>query len=81
MSRYRHAGAKGERLYILLILDLALDGGDWSASRSSCSLSPEQGPPAPGTYWIGGLMGLRAGLDTGARGKILCLCRCQTPVV
>jgi hypothetical protein len=29
----------------------------------------------PGTHWIGGWVGLRAGLDTEARGKIICLCR------
>jgi hypothetical protein len=27
----------------------------------------------PGTHWIGGWMGPRAGLDAGARRKILCL--------
>jgi hypothetical protein len=27
---------------------------------------------SPGTNWIGGWVGLRAGLDTKARGKILC---------
>jgi hypothetical protein len=30
---------------------------------------------SPGYYWIGGWMGPRAGPDTEARGKILCLCR------
>jgi hypothetical protein len=28
-----------------------------------------------GTHWIGGWVGLRAGLDAGARRKILCPCR------
>jgi hypothetical protein len=33
-------------------------------------------PAAPfGTQWIGGWVGPRAGLDAGARRKILCLCR------
>jgi hypothetical protein len=27
----------------------------------------------PGTHWIGGYVGLSAGLDTEARGNILCL--------
>jgi hypothetical protein len=31
--------------------------------------------PVPGTHWIGGWVGLRAGLDAGARIKILCPCR------
>jgi hypothetical protein len=29
----------------------------------------------PGMHWIEGWVGLRAGLDTEDRGKILCLCR------
>jgi hypothetical protein len=29
----------------------------------------------PGIHWIGGWVGLRAGLDTEVRRKILCLCR------
>jgi hypothetical protein len=29
----------------------------------------------PGTHWIGDWVGLRAGLDAGARRKILCPCR------
>jgi hypothetical protein len=29
----------------------------------------------PGTRWIGGWVGPTAGLDAGARRKILCLCR------
>jgi hypothetical protein len=33
----------------------------------------------PGTQWIGGWVGLRPGLDTEARGKILCLCRGSNP--
>jgi hypothetical protein len=33
----------------------------------------------PGTHWIGGWVGLSAGLDTEARGKILCLCQVSNP--
>jgi hypothetical protein len=32
-----------------------------------------------GTHWIGGCEGLRSGLDTEDRGKILCLCRGWNP--
>jgi hypothetical protein len=42
-------------------LTSALDGSEWSASRPYSS------------HWIGGWVGRRAGLDTEARGKILCL--------
>jgi len=38
----------------------AVDGGEWSASRS-CRFTP--GETAPGTHWLGGWVGLRAGLD------------------
>jgi hypothetical protein len=37
--------------------------GEWSALRP--------GERTPGTHWTGGWVGLRAGLDTEARGKIL----------
>jgi hypothetical protein len=41
------------------------------------TLYPQQS--SPGTDWIEGWMGLRAGLVTEARGKILCLCRGLNP--
>jgi hypothetical protein len=33
----------------------------------------------PCAHWVGGWVGPRAGLDTEARGKILCLCRGSNP--
>jgi hypothetical protein len=33
----------------------------------------------PGTHWIGGWVGPRAGLEAEARGKILCPCRGSNP--
>jgi len=39
--------------------------------------APEKGPH--GTYWIGDWVGLRAGLDTEATGRTLCLCRVSNP--
>jgi hypothetical protein len=39
------------------------------------------GERTAGTHCTEGCVGLRAGLDTEARGKILCLCRDQTLVV
>jgi hypothetical protein len=38
----------------------ALDGGEWSGS-CACRFTPRDG--APGTHWIGGWVGPRAGLD------------------
>jgi hypothetical protein len=52
MSRYRHVGAKEERAYSsYLFLTSALDGVD-------CQIHAV-------TRWIGGWVGLRAGLDRG----------------
>jgi hypothetical protein len=50
----------------------ALDGviGQRHAPAALCS-----GERTPGTHCTGGWVGLRAGLDTEARGKIICLCR------
>jgi hypothetical protein len=47
-----------------------LDGGEWLA------LSPGHFTPrevAPGTHWIGGCVGPRAGLDSVVKRKYLCL--------
>jgi hypothetical protein len=62
MSRYCHIGAKGERHSSYSFLNSVLDGGEWSASRPGRVLPRER---TPGTHWIGGWVGLRAGLDTG----------------
>jgi hypothetical protein len=40
--------------------------------HASSALYPHE--RAPGTHWLGGWLGPRAGLDTEARGKILSLC-------
>jgi hypothetical protein len=75
----RHDGAWGERRYSSYsFLTSALDGGEWSASRPGRALTRGKGPGerTPGT---GGWVGLKAGLDTEARGKILCPCRGSNP--
>jgi hypothetical protein len=46
---------------------LTIDGGEWLASRSGCFTPRER---APGTHWIGGWVGYRAGLDTVVKRKI-----------
>jgi hypothetical protein len=48
-------------------LTSALDGGEWSASRPGRFIPRER---APFTHWIGGWVGLRAGLDAVAKRKI-----------
>jgi hypothetical protein len=67
---YRHVmqATKG-REYLLLVLDLGRRWGEWS--RHGRALSPEES--TPGTHWTGGWVGLRAGLDTEAREKVLWL--------
>jgi hypothetical protein len=64
---------------ILLFLDLVSRWG------RVVSVTPRPrftlGGKDPGTQWTGGWVGLRAGLDTEARGKFLCLCRDRTPLV
>jgi hypothetical protein len=49
-------------VYLHTYLTLALDGGDWSASRPGYFTLRER---APGTHWIGGWVGPRAILDMG----------------
>jgi hypothetical protein len=48
-------------------LTSALDGGEWSASRSG-RLTPRE--RAPGTHWIGSWVGPRAVLDAAVKRKI-----------
>jgi hypothetical protein len=64
-----YGGAGRERMYSAYsFTNSALDGGEWSASRPGLALLPGKGPR--GTHCTGGWVGLRAGLDTEARGKI-----------
>jgi hypothetical protein len=47
-----------------------------SQPRTPAALCPrEDAERTSGTHWVGGWVGLRAGLDTEARGEILYLCR------
>jgi hypothetical protein len=55
----------------------ALDGGECSASRPGRAFTP--GERTPGTHCTGGWVGPRAGLDTEAKGKILCPRRGSNP--
>jgi hypothetical protein len=51
-------------------LTSVLAGGEWSASRTG-RITP--GEKAPGTHWIGGWVGPRAGLDDVEKRKFLIL--------
>jgi hypothetical protein len=57
----RHEGVLGEWRYISThSLTSTLDGGEWSVSRPDRFTPKER---APGTNWIGGWVGHRAGMD------------------
>jgi hypothetical protein len=72
-----HSGAKGEMSYSSYsFLTLELDWGEWSASLPSRGLPPGR---TPGTRWIGGWVGLRAGLDTKTRGTFFVCAGDGTP--
>jgi hypothetical protein len=63
----------GDRRYSSYsFLTLALEGGEWSASRPGRAFPP--GERAPSTHFIGGWVGPRASLDAEARRKFLCPC-------
>jgi hypothetical protein len=55
-------------LYLLLILDL---GTRWGLVVSIGAWAFSPGERNPVTHCTGGWVGVRAGVDTGARGKIL----------
>jgi len=57
---------------------LALDGGERSASCTSCLTTRER---ALITYWLGGYLGSRTYLDMVAKRKIPAPAENQTPVV
>jgi hypothetical protein len=67
----------GRGVYLLLILDVDTRGGEWSASRPGLAFTP--GERTHGTHCTGGWVGPRAGLDTEARGKIICPRRASNP--
>jgi hypothetical protein len=69
----RHKDVLGEWRYrSTQCLTSALDGRKWSASLPGRFTHRER---TPGTHWIGGWVGPRAGLDTVSKRKILTSCR------
>jgi hypothetical protein len=69
---------RGEKVQCILILDIGTRWGDWSASQTLCPLLPGKVLHFP---LYRRLLSLRAGLDSEARGKILCLFQGWKPVV
>jgi hypothetical protein len=66
-----HENTRGSGGMAPPFLTLALDGGKWPASRPGCI--------SPSTYWIGGWVGPRAGLNTIEKRKMSCPSRELTP--
>jgi hypothetical protein len=63
-----HEGVLGEWRYSSThSLTSALDGGELSASRTGRFTPRER---APGTHWIGGWVGTRAGLEAEVNRKV-----------
>jgi hypothetical protein len=67
----------GEEVQLLLIHDLGTRWGWVVSITPRPRFTPEE--RTPGTHCTGGWVGPRAGLDTEARGKILCPCRGSNP--
>jgi hypothetical protein len=68
----------GVEVYHHAFSTLALDGGEWSASRSS-RFNPGKEPP--NSHWIGGWVGPKAGLDAVVKRKIFRPCRDSNPPI
>jgi hypothetical protein len=66
-----------EGVQLLLFLDLGTRWGEWSTSRPGRPISQERNPS---THWIGGWVGLRAGLGTETREKAFGSARDRTPI-
>jgi hypothetical protein len=62
-----HEDISGSEAIVKLFLISAPDGGDWPASRPARFTPWER---ALGTHWLGGWMGLNAGLDCMEKTKI-----------
>jgi hypothetical protein len=76
LSCYCHVGDEAESsCSSYSFLTSALDGGECSASRPSHTLTLGKDP---GTHWVGGWVGLRAGLNTETRGKTFASVRDET---
>jgi hypothetical protein len=68
--------AEGVEVQLHAFLTSALDGGEWSASRTGRFIPRER---APSAHWIRGWLDPRAGLDAVERRKIPSPCRDSNP--
>jgi hypothetical protein len=73
----RHSGATGERSYSSYTFLISTLDRVCGQLHSTAALYPWA--RIPDNHWIGGWVGLRAGLDKEDRGKILYLCRGSNP--
>jgi hypothetical protein len=73
LSCYRHADDKVVRRYSSY--SFSISGVDMVSGELYAPFALYPRERTPGTHCIGGWVGLRAGLSTEARGRILCLCR------
>jgi hypothetical protein len=69
LKHYALKAYVGVDVQIHIFSTSALAGGEWSASRP--------GRFTPGTHWIGGRVGPRAGLDDEEKRKFLTLLRLE----
>jgi hypothetical protein len=65
----------GEEYSAYSFLTSALEGGGGLRGQRHAPAALCPGERTPGTHCTGGWVGLRAGLDTEVRGKLLCPCR------
>jgi hypothetical protein len=77
LSRYSPCRRQeGEEYFPYSILTSALDGVS-GQHHAPATLYPRE--RTAGTHWIGSWVGPTAGLDSDARGSILCFCRGSNP--
>jgi hypothetical protein len=77
LCRYSSCRRQRERVYSFYSFLTSAPDGVSSQIHTPTGFSPRE--TTPGTHWLGGWLDLRAGLDTEARGKILCLCQGLNP--
>jgi hypothetical protein len=72
-----YVGVKERKYSSYSFLTSTLHGVGWQRHVPSALYTRQK---KPGTHWIGGWVGLTAGLDTEAKGNTLCFCQGSNPV-